>query len=150
MQPKQGKDDNAHLHDMLDSARKAASYVHGQTFEQFWDDFKTRDAVAMRLTVIGEAASQVSAATAAKIPGVPLHQIRGMRNRIAHSYDRVDFKEVWKVTQNDLRPMIRQLEKYFLQLEQARQQEALKIQQAQQSSTRPPRPWEGHGPKMGM
>lgn len=73
-----------------------------------------------------------------------------MRNRITHGYDRVDFKEVWKVTQNDLRPMIRELEKYFLQLEQERQQQTQKIQQAQQLSIRPPRPRESRGPRMGM
>lgn len=148
MQPKPAKDDRAHLHDMLDSARKAASYVQGQTFEQFWDDFKTRDAVAMRLTVIGEAAGQVSAATVAKISAVPFHQIRGMRHRIAHSYDRVDFREVWKVTQHDLKPLISELEKYLLQ-ERQRQQQA-ETPRLRQSAVRPPRPGEGRGPRMGF
>ena len=43
------KDQNAYLSDMVDSAKKATAYVRGQTYENFWDDPKTRDAVAMRL-----------------------------------------------------------------------------------------------------
>lgn len=74
MQVKPAKDDKAHLHDMLDSARQAVSYVRGQTFEQFWDDPKTRDAVAMRLTIVGEAAGRVSPAAAAAIPQVPFRR----------------------------------------------------------------------------
>jgi hypothetical protein len=50
MQPKPAKDQNTYLHEMLESAKQAAGYVAGMSFEQFWDDQKARDAVAMRLT----------------------------------------------------------------------------------------------------
>jgi len=133
--------DQAHLQDMLDSAKQAASYVRGQSFEQFWDDSKTRDAVAMRLQAIGEAAGRVSPATAAALPKLAIHQMRGMRNRIAHTYSKVDFKEVWKVSQHDLRTLISELEKYFIRLAEA---ERLK----QSPGIRPAPP--SHGPRMGM
>jgi len=141
------KDDRAHLHDMLESARQATSYVSGQTFDQFWDDPKTRDAVAMRLTIVGEAARNVSPATAAAIPKVPFHQIRGLRNRIAHTYDQVDFREVWKITQNDLKPLISELERYLKKLKQ-QQDEAERMRQVQSQAIQPPR--SGNGPKLGM
>jgi len=137
--------DQAHLQDMLDSAKQAACYVRGQSFEQFWDDAKTRDAVAMRLQAIGEAAGRVSPTTAAAMPALPIHQMRGLRNRIAHTYNKVDFKEVWKVTQQDLKPLISELEKHFLQLRQ-KQEEAERLKQS--PGIRPPRPWDG--PRMGM
>jgi uncharacterized protein with HEPN domain len=141
------KDDRAHLHDMLESAKQAASYVSGQTFEQFWDDPKTRDAVAMRLTIVGEAARNVSLATATAIPAVPFHQIRGLRNLIAHTYDQVDFREVWKITQNDLKPLISELERYLQKLKQ-QQDEAARIRQIQLQTIQPPRP--SNGPKLGL
>lgn len=40
------KDDRAWLYDMMESAGQALSYVAGMTFDQFWDDSRTRDAVA--------------------------------------------------------------------------------------------------------
>ncbi len=141
MQAKPGRDE-AHLHDMLKSAQVAVGYVRGQTFEQFWDDAKTRDAVAMRLTVIGEAAGKVSPEMATKASGIPFHQISGLRNRIVHSYENVNFREVWKITQEDLKPLISELEKYF------RQQKAQKISQAPHQNIDPPNP--KPGPRMGM
>jgi len=139
--------DQSHLQDMLTSARQAVSYVRGQTFEQFWDDAKTRDAVAMRITVIGEAAGKVSQETAAKAPKIPFHQISGLRNRIAHNYESVDFREVWKITQQDLKSLISELEKYIQQLKPA-QTLAQKIPQAMHLKIDPPNPRQG--PRMGM
>lgn len=107
------KDDRAWLYDMMESAGQALSYVAGMTFDQFWDDSRTRDAVAMRLTVVGEAARNVSAAAAAKLPAVPFHQMRGLRNRMAHAYGQVDFREVWKITQQDLQPLVDALRRHL-------------------------------------
>ena len=69
------KDDRAWLYDMMESAGQALSYVAGMTFDQFWDDSRTRDAVAMRLTVVGEAARNVSAATACGARTVTLNHV---------------------------------------------------------------------------
>jgi uncharacterized protein with HEPN domain len=67
----------------------------------------------MRLAAMGEAARQINAATETTLSNVPFHLIQGMRNRIAHHYDKVDFVEVWKVTQKDLQPLISELEHYM-------------------------------------
>ena len=147
MQPKPEKDQNTYLKEMLDSAKKAVGYVRGQTFAQFWEDQKTRDAVAMRLHVVGEAAKHVKAETAVALPKVPFVDIRGMRNRIAHDYGSVNFRIVWKVTKEELSPLISELDKY-LQEQAHRQELARKIEQAHHLTVRPPRPKQG--PRMGM
>ena len=51
-------------------------------------------------------------------PPPPLYQAsrfadRGMRNRITHEYERVDFREVWSVTQENIVLLIAELAKYF-------------------------------------
>ena len=102
MPPKPSKDQKAFLHDRLESAQKALGYVQGVSSDEFWHNSEKRDAVARRLAAIGEAARPITAHTEATVPNVPFHLIRGMRNRIAHHYDKVDFVEVWKVTQKDL------------------------------------------------
>jgi uncharacterized protein with HEPN domain len=88
-------------------------YVEGVSFEAFWDDSEKRDAVAMRLSVIGEAARHVTPATASKLPAIPFPAVRGLRNRIAHDYKRVNYRVVWEVTQEDIGPLAVALEKYF-------------------------------------
>jgi uncharacterized protein with HEPN domain len=138
------KDQRAYVQDMLESARQAAGYVRGMNFDQFWDDHKTRDAVAMRLQVVGEAAQRVTDETAAKLPHVPIQDIRGMRHRISHDYGRVNFRVVWKTVQEDLPPLIAELEKY-LERQRVAAELARKIHGLAPETPRPKQ-----GPRMGM
>jgi uncharacterized protein with HEPN domain len=107
------KAQDAYLHDMLEAARLIYSYVDGVSFEEFWHNSEKRDAVALRISVLGESAHKIDKATEAALPGVPFKSIRGMRNRIAHDYGAVDFKIVWAVTQEEVEPLIAALEAYF-------------------------------------
>jgi len=109
------KDQNAYLYDMLESARVIRRYMEGVTFDQFWENSEKRDAVALRIATIGDAARHATKATESAIPAVSFRNIRGMRNRIAHDYGKVDFREVWSVTQQDIEPLIAALEAYFRQ-----------------------------------
>jgi uncharacterized protein with HEPN domain len=106
---------DAYLYDMLESARHIQRYMEGVGFEAFWDDSEKRDAVAMRLAVIGESARHVTPETAAKLKGVPFKDLCGMRNRIAHDYGRVDYAVVWRVTQDDIGVLVTALNGYLQQ-----------------------------------
>ena len=105
--------DHAHLHDMLEAARLIRGYMRKVGFEEFWHHNEKRDAVALRLSVIGEAAAHVSPATQKALPSIPFKRIRGLRNRIAHDYGAIDFKIVWEVTQKEIKPLIAALEVYM-------------------------------------
>jgi uncharacterized protein with HEPN domain len=107
------KTQDAYLHDILEAARLIHGYMAGVTFEDFWHNNEKRDAVALRISVLGESAHKIDKATEAALPGIPFKGIRGMRNRIAHDYGTVDFKIVWAVTQKEIEPLITALENYF-------------------------------------
>ena len=147
MQSEAEKDQNAYVQDILDSAKQAVAYVHGLTFDKFWDDQKTRDAVAMRLHVMGESAKKLKTETAAALGILPVEKIRGMRNRIAHDYCRVNFRIVWKTVREDLPPLIDELERHLRQVNQE-QALAQKIQQAHHHKIESPQ--SRQGPRMGM
>jgi uncharacterized protein with HEPN domain len=104
---------NAYLHDILEAARLIRGYMAGVSYDEFWDNSEKRDAVAMRLSVVGESARRINAETEKALPTVPFKNLGGLRNRIAHDYGAVDFKIVWQVTQNDIEPVIASLEKFF-------------------------------------
>jgi uncharacterized protein with HEPN domain len=104
---------DAYLHDMLEAAKLIRGYMDGVTFEDFWHNSEKRDAVALRMTVIGESAKKIVKVTEAALPSVPFKGIRGMRNRIAHDYGAVDFKIVWAVTQDEIGPLIDALDTHF-------------------------------------
>ena len=107
------KTQDAYLHDMLEAARLIHGYMAGVTFEEFWHNSEKRDAVALRISVLGESASKIDKVTETVLPVIPFKSIRGMRNRIAHDYGAVDFKIVWAVTQQEIEPLITGLEAYF-------------------------------------
>ena len=116
---KSSPSDEAHtqgkyLADMLESAVAIQQYMQGVSFEGLWDDALKRDAVTYRINIIGEAAKHVTRATAKALPEIPFEMIRGMRNRIAHEYDHIDYRKVWGVTQDHIGPLIAALKKHFV------------------------------------
>ncbi|MBM4326577.1 MAG: DUF86 domain-containing protein [Deltaproteobacteria bacterium] len=42
-------------------------------------------------------------------PDVPWASVIGMRHRLIHGYDTVDWLRVWKTLRNDLPPLLQQL-----------------------------------------
>lgn len=72
-------------------------------------DRKLNLALVRLVEVIGEAANRVTAERRQSLPAIPWPEIIGMRNRIVHGYDQVDFDILWAVVQQDLPPLIDQL-----------------------------------------
>jgi uncharacterized protein with HEPN domain len=107
------KTQDAYLYGMRAAAVRIHGYMAGVTYEEFRENSEKRDAVALRISVIGEAAYHINRETELAWPGIPFKGLRGMRNRIAHDYDAVNFKLVWEVTQKEIEPLIAALDAYF-------------------------------------
>lgn len=71
------------------------------TEDEFDSSQLIQDAVAYRIGIIGEAARDVSAATAERIP-LDWRGMRGMRNQLFHGYRDVDLDDLWGTASNDL------------------------------------------------
>jgi uncharacterized protein with HEPN domain len=87
-----------HVRQMLSAARQISDYVAGMNKEDFLADSKTQDAIIMKLLVIGELAAKLIDANSNYVtdyPSVPWHQMKGMRNRMAHGYFDLDLDVVW-------------------------------------------------------
>ena len=102
--------DDAWLLDMLLAARDAMAFAAPLTFSEFEDDRLHQLAILKAVEIIGEAASRISEETKAKHPGIPWSEIIGMRNRLVHGYFAVRLDRVWRTVQDDLPPLIAQLE----------------------------------------
>lgn len=90
------------LFDIAHACRLIGRFTEGVSESDFLNDPKTRDAVLLRLLVIGEAVGRLSDSLLEANPQVPWTQIRGMRNRVIHGYDQVDLSEVWRTIVRDL------------------------------------------------
>jgi uncharacterized protein with HEPN domain len=74
------------LTEMIDAAEQAQRLVEGITVRQLEPDRQRRDALLWNLTVLGEAADQISEDVRAQFPDVAWQQPQRLRNRIVHGY----------------------------------------------------------------
>jgi uncharacterized protein with HEPN domain len=88
-------DPRVRLLHMRDFARQAVAMTKGQTRDDLDDDDKLRLALTHLVELIGEAANQVPDDIQALHPEIPWPKIIGMRHRLIHGYDRVDFDILW-------------------------------------------------------
>ena len=101
--------EHVYLSDMLEWARKVQRFVDATTEDAFLTDERTQSAVIHGLIVIGEIASRVNDDTRARFAEVPWHEMRGMRNRLAHDYLGIDIDEVWRTATSDIPALERTL-----------------------------------------
>ncbi len=105
------RDTTVRLRHMLDYAREAHETVCGRKREDLDDDRQLNLSLVRLLEIVGEAAARVPTDEREKYPGIPWSEIVGLRNRLIHGYDQVNFDLLWEIVQNDLPPLITELEK---------------------------------------
>ena len=99
------------LRQMLDYAQKGVALSRGRKRSDLDTDLTFNLALTRLIEIIGEAANRVSEEIQEDHPEIPWMEIVGMRNRLIHGYDEVDFDFLWNVVRNDLPKLIKQLNK---------------------------------------
>jgi uncharacterized protein with HEPN domain len=98
---------------MLDAAREAAQMAQGKSRPDLDANRQLNLSLVRLLEIVGEAASRVPVGERANYSSIPWMQIVGLRNRLIHGYDNVDFDILWEIVTQDLPPLIAELEKIF-------------------------------------
>ena len=105
------KDPMILLDHILESIALIEGYVLDVSEETFFSDIGIQDKVIRRLSIIGEATSQLPEEFRATYPDVKWKEIIGMRNFLIHEYFGVTISEVWLTIQRDLPELRDQIEK---------------------------------------
>jgi len=95
---------------VLEAIAKIRRYTEGMRFDEFQKDERTVDAVIRNFLVIGEAVGQVPADVKKRYPEVPWSRIQGMRHVLVHDYDEIKLDIVWRTIEENLPPLVDQLE----------------------------------------
>lgn len=103
------REDEVRLGHMLEHAHEAVELCRARARADLDSDRLLNLALVRLIEIVGEAANRVSAQGRSQHPEIPWRQIIGMRNRIVHGYDEVDFDILWSVIQSDLPPLIQRL-----------------------------------------
>lgn len=111
------KDTRVHLAQMLERIHRIERYT-ADGHRAFLDDEMIQDAVVRNLEVIGEAAKRVPDELRAQRPEIPWKSIAGLRDVLIHQYEGVSLPEVWRVVEDDLPGLRREIESMIPPLEE--------------------------------
>jgi uncharacterized protein with HEPN domain len=102
--------DRQHLDNLVAHAQAAIGYAraHGR---DWWKSAETLDAVLMRISQVGEAASRTSPEALADVPEVAWRDVKGIRARIVHDYQTIDVLIIRGVVSRQLPRLITSVRK---------------------------------------
>ena len=95
---------------MRDYAREGVALMAGKTRADLDKDRLLNLAIVRVLEVLGEAARRVPERVRAEHRHIQWPRIVGLRNRLIHEYDVVDFDVVMQIVHDDLPPLIAALD----------------------------------------
>ena len=93
----------------------AQRFVGGMNREEFIADIKTQRAVTMTFVILAELADRLQLndpSFAQRFANLPLVEIRGMRNRIAHGYFYVDQSVIWDTVTTSIPALVALLDEH--------------------------------------
>ena len=102
------------LDQMVYAAELVVTYVEGLDRDSFYADQKTQQAVILNLLIICETAARIMTLLEAVhllFDELPLRNMKGMRNRIAHGYFDMNLAVVWDTVDTAIPDLILRLRK---------------------------------------
>jgi len=95
---------------MLDHARTAVELASGKNRSSLDTEPMLRYALLHLVSILGKAATRVSAAGRSKYGQIVWRDMVGMRNMLIHGYDIVDLEVLWKTIEADIPALIKRIE----------------------------------------
>lgn len=96
---------------MLDHAREAIILSEGKSSEELVNDRVLGLAIVRLMEIVGEAANRIPKEEQSRHPEIPWTQIIGLRNRLIHGYDAIDYEILWNILNHDLPELVQSLER---------------------------------------
>lgn len=90
---------------MLGYIEKVLKYTQDMDYNAFIKQEVIMEACVFNLSQLGELAGKVEKEFRAVHREIPWNQIYGLRNRIVHDYEGVNFMLVWEIISNDLQEL---------------------------------------------
>ncbi len=102
---------------LLEQVEVVEEYISGQDEDLFLRDKKTKDAVLLRLMMIGEYGPKIDITIQQRFSEIDWSAIKKARNFYAHAYRGVDWVLVWNVVETELPKLKKQIEHIIAILE---------------------------------
>lgn len=94
--------DSASLLDIVKAGQLILQFAQELNRDQLELDILRQSAILYQIAIMGEATKRLSREFRQQHPEVPWDDVAGMRDIIAHQYDRLDLNIVWQVIQRNI------------------------------------------------
>jgi len=98
-------------------AQRARELCAGKTLGELKADWRQALAFERVMEVLGEAVKRLPGELRQKHPQVPWRLVAGMRDKISHGYDAVDYQTLWDTVQRDVPVLLITVEQMLRDLE---------------------------------
>jgi len=88
------------LFQIADHARRAQELCTQNTLPEILTDWQKRAAFERIMEVLGEAVKRLPTELTARYPAVDWRGIAGMRDRVSHGYDAIDYNVLWTAVES--------------------------------------------------
>ena len=103
--------ENIVLMKMRNYACQAIEFKGDMDYSEFLTDFKTISACVFNLSQIGELVSRLGDDFTEKHTHIPWRKMKGLRNKIVHDYEGIQYNIVWEVITDFLPQFIEDITK---------------------------------------
>ena len=90
------------LLDMIDCVKKLEPITLGLTYDDFCKDVKTFYAAIALVSILGEAANQITKVVENLPDKIPWDKLRAILNRVVHAYFDIDRQILWVIASVEL------------------------------------------------
>jgi uncharacterized protein with HEPN domain len=87
------------LRQAADHARRAQELCKANSLAEILDDWQKRAAFERVMEVVGEAVKRLPPELTRRYPTVDWRAIAGMRDRVSHGYDAIDYDLLWQAVE---------------------------------------------------
>jgi uncharacterized protein with HEPN domain len=94
--------DSASLLDIVNAAKRVLLFAQGLDKSGLANNEEKQSAILYQVIIVGEATKRLSAEFRLQHPEIPWKDIAGMRDILAHQYDRVSINTLWDAIQTDI------------------------------------------------
>jgi uncharacterized protein with HEPN domain len=105
------ENDLSFLIDIIDCILDINEFTKSIEYYQFEKDKMRKLAVERQLEIIGQAANKISVETQNNHNNISWKNIIGLRNKLANDYGEILAERIWKISQDSIQELYKELEK---------------------------------------
>ncbi len=94
---------------MIETADLLLQFAANLTEAEYAASLEKQYAMKFAFVMLGEDAARISEEIQNKYPDIPWREIKGLRNIVAHAYNKTDGEIIWDTVSRDIEPLRQQL-----------------------------------------